>query len=347
MREVAFVVPGDIDTVSGGYGYDRRLIAELPGQGWAARHVALAGDYPLVSKADAEAAARVFETLGDGASVLVDGLALAVLPEVVADHAGRLSIVGLVHHPLCLETGLDPHTAARLEASERRALEACRRVVVTSPETRRILESDFGVTPEKLSVALPGTEPAPLAKGGNVPPHLVSVASLIPRKGHDVLIEALATLRHLDWRLTIAGSDTADPAWAAELRDSVARLGLGERIVFLGPLKSARDLMATGDVFVLPSRYEGYGMAFAEAMAQGLPVVACAGGAVPDVVPDTAGLLVPVGDDAALAEALSAILSDDGLRRRLSAGALQAGAALPRWSHTAAVVAAALEGCAP
>lgn len=343
MKSVVLAVPGDIDTVSGGYAYDRQLMSELRRQDLAVRHLALIGNYPRPSPNDITAAHEAFAAIDDGTPMLVDGLALAVLPEVAARHAARLPLVALIHHPLALETGLDAATAARLEKSEREALAHCREVVVTSPETGRILVADFGVAPEHLSVALPGTAPGARARGGNTPPHIVSVASLIPRKGHDLLIEALHRNRDLDWRATLTGSDTADAAWARRLGSDIERLGLRERIALTGPRADARSLMATGDIFALPSRYEGYGMVFAEAMAQGLPILACAGGAVPDVVPDTAGILVPVGNVDALTEALRRLLTDHGLRERLASGAFEAGKSLPAWHETAAVVAAALD----
>ena len=86
-------------------------------------------------------------------------------------------------------------------------------------------------------------------------------------------------------------------------------------------------------------RYEGYGMVFAEALAHGLPVIAARAGAVPDVVPPDAGLLVPVDDSAALAAALRRVLTDATLRKDLRAGALRAAQALPRWQDTGRCIA--------
>ena len=90
------------------------------------------------------------------------------------------------------------------------------------------------------------------------------------------------------------------------------------------------------DLFVLPSYHEGYGMAFAEALAHGLPIVATRAGAIPDTVPESAGILVPPGDVAALAAALSRVIEDRALLTRLSAGARAAGAALPDWNEAVA-----------
>lgn len=343
MRSLVFAIPGDLATPSGGYAYDRRLIAELRDLGWSVEHLPLAGDFPRPSAGSLAAADAALAALAEGTLVLIDGLAFGAMPEVAAAHAARLRLVALVHHPLALETGLDAATAEALYDSEARALRYARHIVVTSPETARILTTEFGVAAYRLTVAVPGTEPRPRAPGGNEPPHLVSVGSLIPRKGHDVLIDALGGLLDLPWRLTIAGSPDADPAWAAALRARAVEAGLGARITFAGAVPDTASLMASADIFVLPSRYEGYGMVFAEALAQGLPIVAARAGAVPDVVPESAGILVPVDDAEALSTALRRLIADKALRRRMAEGAYRAGLKLPGWRETGEIVAGALE----
>jgi len=163
---------------------------------------------------------------------------------------------------------------------------------------------------------------------------LLSLATLTRRKGHDVLIAALASLVDLPWTARLVGGDHFDSAWSAHLHALVIKYGLAERIAFTGSCETPAEEYAQADVFVLPSRYEGYGMVFAEALAHGLPVIAARAGAVPDVVPPDAGLLVPVDDSEALAMALRRVLTDAALRSQLRAGALRAAAALPRWQDT-------------
>jgi glycosyltransferase involved in cell wall biosynthesis len=179
----------------------------------------------------------------------------------------------------------------------------------------------------------PGDDRAPAGEHDTGALRLLMVGSVVPRKGHLSLVEALAGLKHLPWRLTCIGSLERDTAAVVALRAAIESHGLGDRVDLAGerPPAALADAWHDGDVFVLPSCHEGYGMAYAEAMAHGLPVIGTTAGAIPDTVPSTAGLLVAPGDIAALREALHRMLVDPPLRRRLAAGARQAAAALPDW----------------
>ena len=343
MNRVHFLIPGDLETRTGGYLYDRRIMAGLAARGWRVDLHRLDASFPLPTSAALAEADVVLAALPDQALAVVDGLALGAMPAVAARHRDRLRLAALVHHPLALETGLDEATRQRLYASERAALQQVRGVIVTSPSTARAL-ADYGMRPEQCAVVLPGTDPAPLAEGsGGEGWTLLCVASLTPRKGHAVLFRALARLTSPPWRLRCAGGDL-DPTTAADLRTLAAELGLAGRIAFLGQLEQAALAIEyqRADGFVLPSYHEGYGMALAEALARGLPIISTTAGAIPDTVPAEAGLLVPPGDEAALTEALARVMTEPGLRERLAAGARAARQALPDWPTTCARFAAAL-----
>ncbi len=345
MNEVHFLIPGDPDTRTGGYLYDRRIMAGLTALGWRVDLHGLDASFPTPTPAALRAADAVLAALPEGALAVIDGLALGAMPEAVAPHRERLRLVALVHHPLALETGLDETLRRRLYASEREALRHVRQVIVTSPNTVRAL-ANYGVSPEGCTVVPPGTDPAPIAQGsGSEEFALLCAASLTPRKGHAVLFRALAQLKHLPWRLRCAGSDALDSATAAQLRTLIGELGLTNRIEWLGELDA--DALAVryqqADVFVLPSWYEGYGMALAEALARGLPIISTTAGAIPDTVPADAGLLVPPGDAAALADALVRVLTESELRQRLAAGARAARRTLPDWPSVCAQFAATLD----
>src|SRR5439155_12650465 len=201
-----------------------------------------------------------------------------------------------------------------LAASERRALQQARAVICTSATTAKTLVSDYGLAAARVSVASPGTDPVSPVHPARAGPGVrrLAVGTVTPRKGHDLLVEALAGVVGLDWTCTIAGSLDRDPAMVASVRQRIAAHRLGDRIALAGEVADIAALYAAADLFVLPSRYEGYGMAFAEALQQGLPVIGTATGAIPEVVPPTAGLLVPPDDVAVLAAALQRLIGDPG-----------------------------------
>lgn len=340
---IYFAFPGDLETPTGGYRYDRRLIGELRRMGVKVETVALPH---CPSPPDPQILSSVRQTLAaipDQAVVVIDGLAFGVMDELAVAEAQRLRLVALCHHPLALETGLDERQRQALLVSERRALHCARATLVTSAHTRQILIEQFAVPAERISVALPGTDRVPFAPCDGDPIRLLTVASLTRRKAHDVLINALAIVKPLPWQARFVGGHDFDPPWATSLQERVNTLGLSHRIHFAGAMADTQLEYQQADVFVLPSRFEGYGMVFAEALAAGLPVLAARSGAVPDVVPEAAGLLVAPDDIQALTEALQQILTSSSLRRRLQAGARKAAATLPSWTDTATLVARKLE----
>ena len=342
---VEFIVPGRLETLTGGYGYDRRIVAGLRERNWPVTVHELDDSFPTPHAAAREEAARVLAAIPDQALVIVDGLALGALPDEVQPHAERLSLVGLVHHPLAAETGLDASVARHLEDTERRALQHVRRVIVTSEATADMLDS-YGVARDRVTVINPGTDRAALAEGSTGPDvQLLCVAALIPRKGHDLLFHALASLPCRNWRLTCVGSAERDPATIDRLRQQLSSYGLDDRVSFVGEMSGTRlnGLYATADVFVLPTLYEGYGMVVAEALARGLPVVATRTGAIGDLVTSEAGVVVEPGNADLLAYALSRVISDRSYREQLAQGARKVRARLPTWEESCDAVARLLE----
>jgi glycosyltransferase involved in cell wall biosynthesis len=334
---VTFVVPGDLASLTGGYGYDRHIMAGLRERGWAVDVVELGDGFPCPDATVLRQAAAQIATIPDGSTVVADGLAFGALPELAAMHAARLRWVALVHHPLALESGLHDGRRQQLFEAERHALAHAGRVVVTSAATARAL-ADYGVAAARVQVVTPGTAAAPLA-AGSAGSHgalsMLCVATLIPRKGHALLIEALASLLDRDWTLHCVGSTTRDAITAGNVRAAIAGHGLGARVHLHGEVDDAalQAYYDRADVFVLPSLHEGYGMALAEALARGLPVVSSTAGAIADTVPAAAGLLVPPGDGLALRLALARVLDEPALRDRLAAGARAARKQLPSWEQ--------------
>lgn len=371
-RSIVLAVPGRLETRTGGSLYNRHMAEGLLRLGWRVDVRELEGDFPRPDGAALEGASRMFAAVPSGTVVVVDGMALSAMPEIAARESARLRPVALVHLPIAADVGLDAHTAARFEASERRALEAASLVVVTGRATLPLLDR-YGLPPERIVVVEPGTQPAPLARGsGDTTAHLLCVATLNPAKGHDVLLRALASTEAVrsagasafadasadrrgpgagcsapaTWRLTCAGSLTRHPETAARVQALARELGLADRVSFAGDLETdaLERCYDTADLFVLATLQETYGMAVAEALAHGLPVIGTRTGAIATLVGDDAGLVVPPGDVPALAAALEGAISDATLRARIAAGARRVRDRLPTWDDAARRMAAALEG---
>ena len=346
VKRFAFAVPGDLASSTGGYAYDRRMISELGRLGWQIDVIGLGDGFPLPSEMTRAAAQACLLAIPKDRTILIDGLALGVLPEAAAKLRGRNSVLALIHHPLALETGLSAELVKKLHASERAALAAVGGVIVTSPATQRHLVADYAVPAERIFIAPPGSDPATPAQGssdGIV--RLLSVGAVVPRKGFDLLVAALATLTELPWRLTIVGDRTRDPQTAARLDADITLHGLGDRIDVLGAVSPDHlaELYVGADVFVLASRFEGYGMAYAEAIARGLPVIGTSAGATPETVPPGSGILVGPDDLPALAQALRLMIEDPTERRRLGSGARMAASRLPTWQASAIIFSRAIE----
>jgi glycosyltransferase involved in cell wall biosynthesis len=346
-----FLVPGSLTTATGGYHYDRRLIEGLRALGWQVAVRSLDPGFPFPGREALAEAAGVLSSIATDELVLIDGLALGAMPELLASHASRLRLIALVHHPLALETGLPVAVARGLAESERAALCLVRHVIVTSEFTRAIL-GRYAVDPACVSVIEPGTDAVPrsLAERSKAALddrawQLLCVATITPRKGHAVLIEALAGLRHLPWELVCVGSTERSPQTAQALRHQIGTAALGERVRILGELAgpALEECFAAADLFVLATLYEGYGMVVAEALAHGLPVVATRTGAIADLVLPEAGRVVEPGDPNTLRNALSELLTNSEAYAALVVGAHAARDRLPRWPQTCLKAANILE----
>lgn len=382
---LTFVIAGPLEQFTGGYLYDKRVIAELRALGWTVGVAALPGRFPVVDDCAREAFEQALAELPDGTRVVVDGLVLGALPEPAHRHAHRLDLTALVHHPLADETGWSEDIRQALLASERTALAAARRIVTTSRFTAQRLAA-LGLTDSPVAVVEPGVDlppgahlrptaaDAPPGRNGlrgeralsspcsgshadpgqpeaadTMPPgtrstQLLCIATLIPRKAQDVLVAALAEIADLPWQCELVGSLARDSGYVAHVRTAIANTGLDARILLRGelPPEALSAAYLGADVFVFPSHFEGYGMAVAEAIAHGLPVVTTHGGALADTVPPGCGLSVPPGDATALARALRAVLTDDALRARLQAAVHDQRTGFPNWATTARLFAETL-----
>lgn len=335
-----WAVPGPLEQMTGGYHYDAKVVAGLRARGVPITVHALAGRHPDPDALARAAAARAWRrSAGSAEGLIVDGLALPAFAPLLAAGGRRGPVIALMHHPLALETGLASGQARRLDTAERAALARVDAVVVASPATRTLM-LERGVAPARIHVACPGTErperrlPRPPRRG---PLNLLCVATLTPRKGHLRLLGALRGARQGAWRLTCVGA-ARDGRTARRIQARRDRSGWRRRVRLTGEVTPAAlsRHYRQADLFVFASHLEGYGMALAEALAYGVPVVTTRGGAIARTVPATAGLRVP-GHLPCLRRALVYAIGHNTARRRWAAQARRHRRRLPQWDETTAV----------
>lgn len=337
MTPLHWVVPGPLNQRTGGYIYDRRIVDGLRAAGWSVQVHELAGRFPDADDEAIQAAALTVDQIGKEMTI-IDGLALPAFGGLADSMSAPW--VGLIHHPLAMETGLSTAEVARYAELESRLMRHATKLIVTSPKTRRDLTA-FDIDPSGVAVVVPGVDAAPLAPGPSDggPTALLCIGTLTKRKGHLVLLSALADLVDLDWQLTIVGSAAWDPDHARCIEARIGEAGLSARVTMIGEQDEAglAGFYDRAHLFVLASHHEGYGMVLAEALAHGLPIVSTTAGAIPDTVPAAAGRLVAPGDRGAFAEALRDVLADRSIYESLTEGARRARSTLPSWRDSSAM----------
>jgi len=323
---LAFVIPGDINTRTGGYRYDKKIVEGLKTHHWQVELISLCGDYPFPTDSQLKKASQAFENIPTGTLTVVDGLAFGSMPGVLEKHSDRLHLIALVHHPLALETGLNSTQAAMLKSSEIAALKFARHIITTSQLTAESLE-DYQVHSHRVTAIAPGTDKAPLAAHKDAPPwRLLCVATITARKGHEILLHALAQLNQQQWHLTCVGSTQRDTQTYQALQRTIRSLRLESKIIFAGEVGDAalERYYQQADLMVLASWHEGYGMVLDEAIARGLPIVCTSGGAMDQTVPEGAGIIVAPGNVDEFCSALALFMQNGSTRQNLRSAAQDA-----------------------
>jgi glycosyltransferase involved in cell wall biosynthesis len=217
------------------------------------------------------------------------------------------------------------------------------RIIATSEMEQDELLAD-GVAPDKVVVRYNGIDadtPTSLLTRGtfrakwNLSPQeplILFLSRLIPRKGADILIEAFARVCPESGRLVIAGPD-GEPGYRVYLERCAKESGVAARVIFTGPVydDDKKSLFADSDLFVLPSRYENFANAPAEAMSYGVPVIVTSACGIRSLVEGHAGLVIAPEKDA-LIEALRSLIYDRDLYARLKQGCRRVADQLS-WNH--------------
>ena len=336
MTRAVFAIPGDKDRRTGGFLYEATVLRVLNELGCAVAHLELPDSFPDPTSQDMSATLAMLRAVPPDQPIILDGLVFGAIDPVGLGQV-RAPVVAMIHHPLALETGLAPERAAYLHTNEAAALTRAAAVIVPSPHTAGVLVRDYGIDAARITVALPGFDRPPVALAPLDPPLILSVGLLAARKGHDVLLDALAQISDVSWQAEIVGKDH-DRVIARDLRAQCERLGIADRVTFAGELDAAAltGRFNAASIFALATRYEGYGMVLGEAMLYGLPVVSCDVGAVRETVAG-AGVLVPPNNPAAFGHALRALLEDPDAILHQRSASLERARTLPAWADTARV----------
>ena len=338
--KIGLIIYGSLDTLSGGYYYDRRLVQYLRDQREQVQIIPLPWrSYPrhLVD--------NLHFRLPAGLDVLIqDELNHPSL--IRANQQKRaFPVISLVHHLRCSED--HPRPMRRVyEQVEKAYLRSVDGFIFNSHTTREVVQNLTGTRLPQL-VAYPPTDrfgqavtPSQVQTRSQQagPLRVVFVGNVIPRKGLHTLLHALAqaTSRPV---LDVIGSLEADPACATAMRGLAQRLALQDRVTFHGKLhdEALAGLLANAHLLVVPSSYEGFGIVYLEGMSFGLPAIGTTAGAAPEIIAEGRnGFLTRPGDERTLAHRLDALHEDRALLNRLSLAALERYAQQPTWQQTAA-----------
>jgi glycosyltransferase involved in cell wall biosynthesis len=347
--KIGLVIYGSLDTLSGGYLYDRKLVEYLQQQGDVVEILSIPWrNYP----------AHLLDNFSGSLLARLENLAVDVLLQDELNHPSlfRLNqrlrgkvgypIVSIVHHLRSSEAH-PPALRWLYRRVERRYLRSVQGFVYNSRTTQAAVaalrgEAAGGIVAypggDRFSPAISAAAVAQRARRAG-PLHILFVGNLTPRKGLHTLIESLARLHARGWLLHVIGRQDVDPGYTARVKRMAAALGVKDRVIFTGKLSEneLNDAWIRSHLLAVPSQYEGFGIVYLEGMGFGLPAVGSAAGAAVEIIEDGVnGCLVQPDDPAGLAQRLAALVGDRGLLERMSLAALERFASFPTWADSAA-----------
>lgn len=344
---LALLIYGSLDSLSGGYLYDRKMVDYLQAQGDSVTVLSLPWrDYPrhLLDNFSLRLLERLVGL--EVEALIQDELnhpSVSWLNYQLKDRV-RYPLVSIVHHLRCSEArpawqnGIYRHV-------ERRYLTSVDGFIFNSQTTREVVTGLLDECPPGVVAYPSGDRLAPeisedeLRRRADLPGPLriFFLGNLIPRKGLHTLLEALHRLPEDTWRLTVTGSLEMDRGYAARIRRLTSELGLAENVQFTGPLENEPlvEQFRSNQLVAVPSSYEGFGIAYLEGMGFGLPAIASTGGAAGEIITHGAdGYLIAPGDAGQLAVYLNHLAQDRDLLSRMSLAARRRYATHPTWEQT-------------
>jgi len=353
---VGLVIYGSLDTLSGGFLYDRQLVEHLRQAGHTVGLMSLPWRNYRSHLLDNLRPGLLHHLRASPYDILLqDELnhpSLFLLNRGLKPHVSY-PVVSIVHHLRSSEQ----HPAALRPLYrwvERQYLRTVDAFVYNSQTTRHVVEAVLRASPPHV-VAMPsgsrftGMSTASITQRAREdrPLRVVFVGNLIPRKGLHTLLDAVARLPAEAAQLTAIGDTATNPAYVRAIRQRIKSLNLEAQVELTGKLSRAAlgEHLAAADVLAVPSQYEGFGIVYLEGMAFGLPAIATTSGAAKEIITSqTDGFLIPPEDAAALANRLLALASDRELLREMSLAARRRFDAHPTWDDTTARIETFLTG---
>lgn len=337
--KIGLIIYGSLDTLSGGYLYDRKLVEYLRNQG---------DTVEVISLPWRNYAAHLMDNftfrLPSGLDILIQDELNH--PSLMGANRGQhpCPVISLVHHLRCSEQrpAWQNWLYRRVETCYLRAVDG---FIFNSQTTKNVVNSLIETRKSSI-VAYPPTdrfgeglsEREVVERAQNGPLRILFLGNLIPRKGLHTLLEALVNLPPSAFQVDIIGSLTTDPAYARAMQQRTADNGLSSVVTFHGSLDNAAlvEKLTNAHVLVVPSSYEGFGIVYLEGMAFGLPAIGTTAGAAGEIIREgETGFLVTPDTPQTLAARLEHLATDRALLTRLSLNALKRYRQQPKWEQTA------------
>ena len=345
--KIALIIYGNLQTVSGGYLYDRKLVEHLRANGHLVEIISLPWrNYLEHLKDNFDGRLLHKMTVGRFDLILQDELNHPSLFRLNQTFKGesQTPLISIVHH-LRADEPWGRFERWRYAQVEKAYLKTVDGFIFNSETTRQSVEKMIGAGRPFVVGRPAGNRLAPVMPEIDIQRHsdsgklkLLFVGNLIKRKGLDVLLSALKQLPAGKWELEVVGDATVDPDYADHCKKWVQGIPrLRAAVRFYGSLTDEQLAIrySMNHLFVLPSRYEGFGIVYLEAMGFALPAVATSAGAAHEIVVDGEnGFLVPLGDANELAKVLRYLINERKPLARLSENARKTFDQAPKWEET-------------
>ncbi len=339
--KIGFVIYGSLNTLSGGYMYDRMLVEYLRAQGDTVEIISIPWRNYAAHLAD-----NLSFKLPDNFDILIQDELNH--PSLIAANLGKhpYPIVSLVHHLRCSE--LRPKWQNNLyRVVEKKYLQSVDGFIFNSQTTKGVVNDLIGNDKPSV-VAYPPTDRFGEAVSENEIVErcktkelkILFLGNIIERKGLHTLLEAVRPLT-FDFRLDIIGSITTDPAYANQMQKFATDNGLASVVTFHSALDNEplKQKLKQAHILIVPSSYEGFGIVYLEGMAFGLPAIGTTAGAAGEIIEhQKTGYLIEPNDSTTLATFIAQLASNRSLLTELSLNARKRYIQQPAWNQTASQI---------